>query len=198
MTDDPLDRLTPDLAAEVRRNLLVCLGTGLAVAALLGLAFGLAVDPSFSGVTGGVGALVFAAFVAIALPLAGLVVTLAYLFDCWPAALRRRFLRERFGVAAEDVAPPARRAVVREPAYWAAVARGAVVGWAFASGTLLAAFALTGKWSSGVPSAMPVFAGGLLAGEAWFVRRVVALASARGPGVPVPAPATVPEMQGDL
>src|SRR5690242_12499685 len=91
-----LDRLTPELAAEVRRNLAVWLAVGVAGMAAFSALFGLAVDPSLSAVTGGVAVHMFLLFLALLVPSAGLLLALVYLFGCWPALLRGRVLRDRY------------------------------------------------------------------------------------------------------
>ncbi|MGL4422389.1 MAG: hypothetical protein ACRCZF_17095 [Gemmataceae bacterium] len=171
-----LSRLTPDLAAEVRRNLTVWLSVGVAGVAVLSGLFALAVDPSLSGVTGGVAVLMFMLFLVLLLPSAGLLLALVYLFDCWPAMLRGRVLRERYGVGAGELDGPAWRRAMGSGVFWAAAGRGAVVGWAFVSAAVLAWWGLTGKWSFGGPSAILVLLAAQFAARAWFVRQAVARA----------------------
>jgi hypothetical protein len=171
-----LGRLTPDLAAEVRRNLTVWLLVGVAGAAAFSGLFALAVDPGLSGVAGGVAVHMFALFLAILVLLVGLLVALAYLFDCWPAMLRGRLLRERYGVAAGELDGPAWRRAMGSGGFWAAAARGAVVGWAFVSAVGLGWWGLTGRWSLGGPSAVFVLLAAQFAARAWFVRQAVARA----------------------
>src|SRR5262249_14932951 len=99
----PLSRLTPDLAAEVRRNLIIWLSVGVTGAAVASGLFALAVDPGLSEVTGSVAVNIFVVFLTFLVPLAGLLLGLVSLFDCWPAMIRGRFLRERYGVAAGEL-----------------------------------------------------------------------------------------------
>jgi hypothetical protein len=176
-----LDRLTPELAAEVRRNIAVWLTVGIAGAAAFSGLFALAVDPGLSEVTGGVARAMFALFVALLVALAGLLLTLVYLFGCWPAMVRGRFLRQRYGVAAGELDGPAWRRAMGSRGFWAAAAQGAVVGWAFVSAVGLAWWGLTGRWSLGAPSAVFVVVAAQFAAWAWFVRRAVARATAPGP-----------------
>ena len=119
-----LERLTPDLAAEVRRNLTIWLAVGVAGMAAFSVLFALAVDPSLSGVTGGVAVHMFALFLALLVPLVGLLLALVYLFGCWPAVLRGRFLRDRYGVAAGELSGPAWRRALGAGGFWAATGRG--------------------------------------------------------------------------
>ena len=176
-----LDRLTPELAAEVKRNLAVWLAVGVAgVAAFSGL-FALAVDPSLSEVTGGVAVNMFVLFLALLVLLVGLLLTLVYLFDCWPVMLRSRVLRDRYGVAAEELSGRAWRREMGSAGFWAAAVRGAIVGWAFVSAAGLAWWGLTGKWSLGVPSAVFVLLAAQFAARAWFVRWAAARVAALGP-----------------
>ena len=176
-----LDRLTPDLAAEVRRNLILWLAVGVAGMAAFSVLFALAVDPGLSGVTGGVAMHMFALFLALLVPLVGLLLALVYLFGCWPAVLRGRFLRDRYGVAAEELSGPAWRRALGAAGFWAAAGRGAIVGWAFVSAAGLAWWGLTGKWSLGGPSAVFVLLAAQFAARAWFVRRAAARVTAPGP-----------------
>ena len=132
-----LARLTPEFAAEVRRNLGVWLFATTACLAVVSAIFGFMTDPTPSGVTGGAAVLFFAVFAALFVPCAGLLLALVYLFDCWPALLRGRFLQERFGLPAESVSNLARRKEMGSGGYWAALGRGAIVGWAFMSAAIL-------------------------------------------------------------
>jgi hypothetical protein len=191
-----LNRLTPDLAAEVRRNLLVWLSVGVAVAAVFSALFALAVDPSLSGVTGAVAVNTFALFLAILASLVSLLLLLAYLFDCWPALLRGRLLRERYGVTAEEMSGSAWRRAMGLGGFWAAAARGAVVGWAFLSGAVMAWWGLTGKWSFGAPSAVLVVLAAQFAARAWFVRQAVARARVSVPAPPDAEPGASPDRGG--
>ncbi len=169
-----LDRLTPELAAEVRRNLkwVLFVATGVAVVAS-GL-FALAVDPSAGGVAGTVWLAVLGAFLGILIPVAGLVLALVYLFDCWPALLGKRFVRERLGVAAELLSVGGRREAIKQRGFWAAFAQGAVVGWAFAAAALLVSHAATGRASFVGPAGVLTILAGNLSAQAWCVRRAVA------------------------
>lgn len=178
-----LSRLTPDLAAEARRNLIVWLAAWVAGAAAFSGLFAVAVDPDLSGVAGGVAVRMFALFLALLVPSAGLLLALVYLFGCWPAVLRGRFVRDRYGVAADDLSGPAWRRAMGVGGFWAAAGQGAIVGWAFVSATGLAWWGLTGRWSLGVPSAVFVVLAAQFAARAWFVRQAVARS-----GVPVPVP----------
>jgi hypothetical protein len=177
-----LDRLTPELAAEVKRNLAVWLAVGVVGAAAFSGLFALAVDPGLSEVTGGVAVHMFVLFLALMVLLVGLLLTLAYLFDCWPAMLRGRVLRDHYGVAAEELSGRAWRREMGSAGFWAAAVRGAIVGWAFVSAVGLTWWGLTGKWSLGGPSAVFVLLAAQFAARAWFVRLVAARAAALGPG----------------
>lgn len=163
------------------RTLRLWLGFATAAIALVAGLFALAVDPGLGDTAGGVALLTAAFFALAALPAAAVVVTLVYLFDCWPAVLRGRHLGERLGASADDLSNSAQRKVVGERAYWAAVARGAAVGWGFASAGLIAAHLASGKWMFVGLSPALVLAGGQLAGRAWVVRRVVAMRASPSP-----------------
>jgi prepilin signal peptidase PulO-like enzyme (type II secretory pathway) len=176
-----LGRLTPDLAGEVRRNLIVWLAVMVAVAAVFSGLFAIAVDPGLSGVAGGVAVVMFGVFLTFLVPLASLLLGLVYLFDCWPTMLRGRLLRERYGVAAGELDGSAWRRAMGSGGFWAAAARGAVVGWAFLSAAVLTWWGLTGKWSLGLPSAILVVLAAQFAARAWFVRQAVARAGVLGP-----------------
>ena len=170
-----LSRLTPEFAAEVRRNFSISLAATVAFVAVFSGIFGIAVDPTLSGVSGGAAVLVFAIFAALFVPCAGMLLALAYLFDCWPAFLSGRFLQERFGLPAESVSNLARRKELGSGGYWAAYARGSIVGWAFLSAMILVWWGATDKVGFIVPSICIAFSvGGQIAAQAWVVRRVVA------------------------
>ncbi|MFO0841940.1 MAG: hypothetical protein U0797_05995 [Gemmataceae bacterium] len=123
----------------------------------------------------------FLVFLGLLVPLAGLLLALAYLFGCWPAMLRGRFLRDRYGVAQEELSGPAWRREMGAGGFWAAAGRGAIVGWAFLSAAVLAWWGLTGKWSLGGPSAVLVVMAAQFAARAWFVRQAVARTATPGP-----------------
>jgi hypothetical protein len=169
-----LARLTPEFAAEVRRNLGIWLAATVAFMAVVSALFGIVADPTLSGVTGGAAVLVFAVFAALFVPCAGMLLALAYLFDCWPAFLRGRFLQERFGLPSESVSNQARRKEMGSGGYWAALARGAIVGWAFMSAMILVWWRVTGTMGFIVPSIVIALSVGQVAAQAWVVRRVVA------------------------
>ena len=169
-----LERLNPEIAAEVRRNLGVWLAATVAFMAVVSALFGIVADPTLSGVTGGAAVLVFAIFAALFVPCAGMLLALAYLFDCWPAFLRGRFLQERFGLPAESVSNLARRKEMGSGGYWAALARGAIVGWAFMSAMILVWWRVTGTMGFIVPSIVIALSVGQVSAQAWVVRRVVA------------------------
>ncbi len=184
-----LSRLTPEFAAEVRRNLGVWLAATVAFVAVVSAIFGILADPTLSGVTGGAAVLVFAIFAALFVPCAGTLLALAYLFDCWPAFLRGRFLQERFGMTAESVSNLARRKEIGAGGYWAALARGAIVGWAFMSAMILVWWGATDKVGFIVPSiCIALSGGGQVAAQAWVVRRVVARQVPPGAGAQGPEP----------
>jgi hypothetical protein len=188
-----LSRLTSELAVEVRRNLAVWVAVWVAVAAAFSGLFAVAVDPGLSGVTGGVAVRMFLLVLAILVAVVGLLVVLAYLFDCWPALLRDRLLRERYGVAAGELDGPAWRRAMGSGGFWAAAARGAVVGWAFVSAAGLGWWGLTGRWSLGVPSGVLVVVAAQFAARAWFVRQAVARAGVSGPALPDAEPGAAPD-----
>ena len=169
-----LARLTPEFAAEVRRNLGVWLAATVAFIAVVSAIFGILVDPTLSGVTGGAAVIVFAIFAALFVPCAGMLLALAYLFDCWPAFLRGRFLQERFGLPSESVSNLARRKEMGSGGYWAALGRGVIVGWAFMSAAILVWWGATGNVGFIVPSIVIAISVGQVAAQAWVVRRVVA------------------------
>ena len=187
------DRLTPEFAAEVRRNLRWVLFAAVGAAALLGGLLGLAVDPSLGGGGAGlVGLLVSAAFLAVAAPMAGAVLALVYLFDCWPALLGKRFVRERLGVAPEFLSADGRRQAMKLRGFWAAFARGAVVGWAFAALALLVAYGATGRASFVGPAGVLTILAGNLSAQAWCVRRAI------GAGVPGEAGGVGPQLRAKV
>ena len=170
---DPLDRLTPDMAAEVWRNLLVWSAVGVGcVAALFGF-MAVVADPSLGSFARGFAAVLFAIFLVAVVLVAGMVLVLVYLFECWPALIGRRTLRERFGVPAEALSAQARRRRAGDRGLWAAFGRGVVVGLAFAEAGLLATRALSGRWLFLGPAAILVVMAGNLAAQAWMVRRAV-------------------------
>ncbi len=184
-----LARLTPEFAAEVRRNLCVWLAATVAFIAVVSAIFGILVDPTLSGVTGGAAVIVFAIFAALFVPCAGMLLALAYLFDSWPAFLRGRFLQERFSLPAESVSNLARRKELGSGGYWAALARGAIVGWAFMSAAILVWWGATGNVGFIVPSiCIALSGGGQVAAQAWVVRRVVARQVPPGAGAQGPEP----------
>lgn len=176
-----LDRLTPELAAEVQRNLTIWLTVGAAGMAVFSIFFALAVG--VSGATGGIAMSMFLLFLGLLVPLVGLLLTLVYLFGCWPSMLRARFLRDRYGVAAEDLAGPAWRGSMGSGGFWTAAGRGAIIGLVFVSAAVLAWWGLTGKWSVSAPSVILVILSAQFSARAWFVRRAVAQRA-----IPVPAP----------
>ena len=177
----PLDRMTPELALEVRRNLIFWLCVSVGCFAAFSCLFALAVDPELSEVTRGVAVRMFGLFLGLLVPCAGLLLALAYLFDCWPAMLRGRLLREHYGVGAADLSGTAWRQSMGSGGFWVAAGRGAIVGWAFLSAAVVAWWGLTGNWSFGPPSAILLVPATQFAARSWFVRRAVARA-----GVPVP------------
>jgi hypothetical protein len=193
-----LNRLTPDLATEVRRNLAVGLSVGVAGAAAFSVLFALAVDPSVSGVTGGVAVRMFVLFLIILVLMVGLLLVLVYLFECWPAMLRGRLLRERYGVAAGELDGSAWRRAMGSGGFWAAAARGAVVGWAFVSAAAMTWWGLTGKWSLGVPSGVFVLLAAQFAARAWFVRQAVARAGVSVPDTQHTEPGAAPDPARDV
>jgi hypothetical protein len=168
-----LSRLTPDLAAEVRRNIFVVVLIGVAIMAAFSVLFALAVDPSLSEVTGGVAGAMFAVFLSFLVPTVGMFLVLVYLFDCWPAVLRNRVLRERYGVGADALSNPAWRQVLGMGAFWAAAARGAIVGWAFVSATSMTLWGLTGKLALSSASAVLIVFAAQIAARSWLVRQAV-------------------------
>jgi hypothetical protein len=173
-----LDRMTPEVSAEVRRNLLVWLGVTVVAVTAFCVLFAWLADPDFTGVGATVGVAMMGGLLTLLVVVAGLLITLAYLFDCWPAFLRRRVLAERFGVAAGDVSGAARNRLLGEVGLWVSVGRGAVVGWAFAATGLLLGWVVSGKWVFVGPSFLLVFFGANTAAQAWVVRRAVQHAAA--------------------
>lgn len=167
-----LECLTPDLAAEVRRNLQVWLCVAVGAVGAICVLFAWLVDPDFAGFGASVGVRLASAFSAMLVFVAGLLITLAYLFGWWPAFLRRRFLSDRFGVAEKDVSLAARKRFRGDPGLWAAAGQGAVVGWAFATTGLLLGWVVLGKWFASLAYCL-VFIGASTAAHAWVVRRVV-------------------------
>jgi hypothetical protein len=117
-----------------------------------------------------------------------------YLFDCWPALLRGRFLQERFGVPAGSVSNQARRKEIGSGGYWAALGRGAIVGWAFLSAAILVWWRVTDKVGFIVPSIIIALFTGQVAAQAWVVRQVVAqkVPPAAGPPGAEPGSASSP------
>jgi len=168
-----LDKLTPELAAEVRRSLILAALIALAAAAGFSILFGLAVDPEPSSVTGGVAVIIFMIFMGMLVPTLGLLVALAYLFECWPILIRRNILREHFGVPVEKLTMDARRQEMRSAGYWMAAGRGAVVGWGFVSAAIMIWWAFTGKWSFSGPSLVLVVLAAQFSAQAWAVRAIV-------------------------
>jgi hypothetical protein len=168
-----LDKLTPELAAEVRRSLILTGLIALAASAAFSILFGLAVDPEPSNVTGGVAVVMFLLFTGMLVPILGIVVALAYLFECWPILIRRSFLHEHYGVPIEKLRMDARRQEMRSAGYWMAAGRGAVVGWGFVSAAIMIWWAFTGKWSFSGPSLVLVVLAAQFSAQAWAVRAIV-------------------------
>lgn len=169
-----LDKLTPELAAEVRRNITVWLTVGIAGIAVLSILFALAVGVS----EGGVAASMFLLFLGLLVPMVGLLLTLVYLFGCWPSMLRTRFLYEHYRVAAEDLAGTAWRRSMGYGGFWTAAGRGAFIGLVFVSIVVLAWWGLTGKWSFSAPSGILVILAAQFSARAWFVRQAIAQTAA--------------------
>ncbi len=167
-----LDRLTPDLAAEVRRNLQVWLCVAVGTVGAICVLFAWLADPDFTGFGASLVLWLASVFSVMLVFVAGLLITLAYLFGWWPAFLRRRVLSDRFGVAEEDISPAARKRFWGDPGLWAAAGQGAVVGWAFAATELLLGWVVLDKWFGSLVYCY-VFIGANTAAHAWVVRRVV-------------------------
>jgi hypothetical protein len=68
----------------------------------------------------------------------------------------------------------ARNKEIGSAGYWAAVGRGAIVGWAFMSAMILVWWGVTGKVGFIVPSIIFALSAGQVAAQAWVVRRAVA------------------------
>ena len=167
-----LTRWTPEVAAEVKRNQILWLVVTVAAVVGFCLVFALLVDPNFSGAGGAIGMRMITFMVALLAPCIALILALVHLFDCWPAALRSRFLQERFAVSAQDVAQ-ARRGAIDSSGYWLAVLRGVIVSWAFVSLGMLTWWLFSGKWGLGFPSAMIVIVAAQISGQAWTIRKLV-------------------------
>ena len=183
-----LDRQTPELAAEVRRNFITWLAVGVAGMAAFSVLFALAVDPGLSEVTGGVAVSMFVLFLGLLVPFAACCRRWGTCSAAGPPLLRGRFLRDRYGVAAEALSGPAWRRAMREGGFWASAGRGAVVGWAFLSAIVLAWWGLTGKWSFGVPSLVLL----VVSAQRFAAGLVRAAGRSPEPGFPVAVPQTPP------
>lgn len=150
-----LTRWTPEIAAEVRRTQVFWISITVGVLVAFSLVFGLLVDPSPGGMGAAVGMRILLLMAAIVTPCIALILALVYLFDCWPAALGRRFLQEHFSISNQQISL-AMRGGINTGGFWAAILRGAIVSWGFVSLGLLTWWAFSGKWSLGFPSAMIV------------------------------------------
>jgi hypothetical protein len=181
-----LDQLTPGLAQEVRRNLTLSLVVVLAVIAGFALLFAVAVDPGMGGAGPAAGAMFFAVSAGFLVSITAMWLVQVYLFDCWPAFLRRRFLQAAWGIEPGELSNAARWRWMRSRGYWLAFLRGAIVGWAFASVGVLVAWAARGESPGFAGPAILVILSGQLAANAWVVRQVVgarqATAAVKPPG----------------
>jgi hypothetical protein len=174
-TRQALDRLVPELADEVRRNLIFWLvGAPVLMAVICG---GLAVvaDPGGSGAGARVGLALSVPLLAFAVTLVADLWALAYIYDCWPAFLRRRFLMSRCGIQPSELYGLGWLRHLRFPGFWLAFLRGAIVGWAFVALSVLAASAV---WEQSPPrfvgpALVLVVISGQIAAYAWVVRQVV-------------------------
>lgn len=178
-----LSRLTPELAIVVRRNLTIWMTVVLAGLAVLCGGLAVAADPGLSEATSSIAGIMFWASLVSLLPFAGLLLAMVYLFDCWPAMLRGRFLRERYGVAPEELSSAAGRKAMLGGEFWAAAGRGAIVGWAFLSAAGLAEWGMTGKLSLSGLSLMLIGLAMHISTRSSFVRQKVS-----GAEMPVPCP----------
>jgi hypothetical protein len=75
--------------------------------------------------------------------------------------------------------------------YWAALGRGAIVGWAFMSAAILVWWGVTGKVGFIVPSVVLALSAGQVAAQAWVVRRMVARQASPVAGTPGAEPGNV-------
>ena len=172
----PLSRRTPELAAEVRRTLGRILVFGGAPVAVSLLVIDTAAKSSLA-FQGARGPSPFVVFPHLFVPLVGMLLALAYLFDCWPAFLRERTVRERYGAAAEDLSGRAWRRAMCSGEFWIAFARGVVVAWAFASLlTLLSWWGSIASWSFDGMHGTMILCGGQIGARSWFMRRAAVLA----------------------
>jgi hypothetical protein len=171
-----LSRLTPDLAIEVRRNLTVWMSVVLACFAIISGVLAVAVDPGLSEATGSIAGIMFGASLFRLLPFAGLLLAMVYLFDCWPAMLRGRFLRERCGVKPKELDNAAWWRAMCTGEFWVAAGRGAIVGWAFLSAAGLAEWGITGKSSFSGLSLMLIGLAMQISTRSSFVRQKVSRA----------------------
>ncbi|MDG3007554.1 hypothetical protein [Paludisphaera mucosa] len=165
---------TPEIDAEVRRNLLfagsMIAGGVLLFVALMIVAVG---APSREQALSVGMRLLGALSVPMAL-FAGLAYTLARPMECWPAFIRARRLPDLLGVDAASVSNPAMRGRMRSPGYWAAFARGLAAGLLFVLPWLGFMWAIrTTGFPTGLvgPAGMIVLFAAGTAARAWVVRR---------------------------
>lgn len=171
-----LSRMTPELAGEVRRNLIVV--GGAATAGILLLSFFLAalVDPTMGHESQFVGLLLFLGLGGMAVSFGTALTILAYRLGCWPALLRAKTVERLYGVDRAELSNAAMRRAMRLRGYWLASARGILVGGAVGAVWFLMNWAVRPSRPPngliGPAVGLAVFAGGIAA-RAWVVRRAV-------------------------
>jgi hypothetical protein len=137
-----LDRLVPELADEVRRNLIMWLVAAPVFIAVICGGLAIVADPAGSGAGARVGLALSVPLLAFAVTLVADLWALAYLYDCWPAFLRRRFLLSRCGIQPSELSGLGWLRHMRSSRFWLAFLRGAIVGWAFVALGVLTASAI--------------------------------------------------------
>lgn len=174
----PLGQLTPPDRAEVRRTLVIVGWAGVSLCAGL-TALILAVTSDTTAEHLGVLARVFAlCLVVVAFMLVGLIL-LAFRYDCWPALLRRDFLRTNYAVPADRLSWPAQGTYWKRSGFYRHFARGAFLGAGFGCGLWLIEWVLADRLPPlRFPLIMSLVAG-CLAAQAWVVRTIVAESRAR-------------------
>lgn len=180
MTDaPPLDRLTPAVAAEVRRTLL--LGAAIPAAAVLGM--GVLLVAFIPGSTG----LGLVAFLTIVLGLmyAGGVLA-CYLAGGWVGLLRTSFVARTWGIDPERLSNAAMRGQARTRGHWLAALKGLAVGAALLGAAGLAYWAATGRAFNPVGWVMVLWPPAFVSVRARAVRLAVAEKLAAPPAPPLP------------
>ncbi len=168
--------ITPEANAEVKRNLLVVLGSLAAFVLLVVGALMLLIAPSAPPVALRVGSLLTFAFSLPMIAIVGTSFTLAYGLDCWPAFMRGRVLERLYGIKLEEVSNKGMRRWMKSAGFWRAFSKGLLVAMAFVIPWLVAATAMKkGAIPDGLvmPAALVVVFAGGLAAKAWVIERLV-------------------------